>query len=112
MSDLITWVDVCPVEQLVPNRGVAALIAGQQVAVFLVAPEDEVLAIDNLDPCSGAAVLSRGIVGSVGDTLTVASPVFKQRFDLRSGACLDEPDVRVATYPARVVDGVVQVASP
>jgi nitrite reductase (NADH) small subunit len=55
-------------------------------------------------------VLSRGIVGSVGDVLTVASPVFKQRFDLRSGACLDDEAVSVPTFPTRVVDGLVQVS--
>jgi nitrite reductase (NADH) small subunit len=108
----VTWLDVCPIDRLTPNRGVAALLGERQVAVFLVAPDDEVLAIDNIDPCSGAAVLSRGIVGSAGDVLTVASPVHKQRFDLRSGACLDEPAVVVTTYPARVVDGTVQVATP
>jgi len=106
------WVDVCAVDDLTPNRGVAALFGGRQVAVFLVEPGDEVLAIDNLDPCSGAAVLSRGIVGSKGDVLTVASPVFKQRFDLRTGACLDDPEVAVTSYATRVVDGTVQVATP
>jgi nitrite reductase (NADH) small subunit len=53
--------------------------------------------------------MSRGIVGSVGETLTVASPVYKQRFDLRTGACIENPDVRVATFPARVIDGRVEV---
>jgi nitrite reductase (NADH) small subunit len=77
--------------------------------VFLVAPDDEVLAVDNVDPCSGAAVLSRGIVGSAGDVLTVASPIYKQRFDLRTGLCLDDPHTAVATFLARVVDGTVQV---
>ena len=105
------WVDVCPVDDLVPNRGVAALLGERQVAVFLVSPGDEVLAIDNLDPFSGAAVLSRGIVGSVGDVLTVAAPVYKQRFDLRSGACLDDDAVAVTSYPTRVADGIVQVAT-
>jgi nitrite reductase (NADH) small subunit len=109
---MTAWVEVCPVDALVPNRGVAALVGERQVAVFLVSPGDEVLAIDNLDPISGAAVLSRGIVGSLGDVLTVASPVYKQRFDLRSGACLDEDGVAVATYPARVQDGMVEVGSP
>lgn len=108
----MSWHDVCPVAELTPNRGVAALLGDRQVAVFLVAPAGDVLAIDNLDPCSGAAVLSRGIVGSAGDVLTVASPLHKQRFDLRSGACLDEPDLAVATFPTRVVDGTVQVAAP
>jgi nitrite reductase (NADH) small subunit len=107
----VTWQDVCALDDLTPNRGVAALLDGRQVAVFLVAPGDEVLAVDNLDPCSGAAVLSRGIVGSAGDVLTVASPVYKQRFDLRSGACLDDESVSVATFPTRVVDGLVQVST-
>ena len=105
----MSWSDVCPVEALIPNRGVAALFGEQQVAVFRVAPSDELFAIDNLDPFSGAAVLSRGIIGSAGDTVTVASPVFKQRFDLRTGQCLDDEAVAVPTFPARVVDGVVQV---
>jgi len=105
----MAWKDVCPVALLTPNRGVAALFGEQQVAIFYVDPDDEVVAIDNIDPFSGAAVLSRGIVGSVGDALTVASPVFKQRFDLRTGVCVDEPDVRIATFPARVHEGRVQV---
>lgn len=102
------WRAVCDVAALTPFRGVAALLGDRQVAVFLVG--DEVLAVDNLDPCSGAAVLSRGIVGSAGDVVTVASPVYKQRFDLRTGRCLDDESVAVATHPARVVAGGVEVA--
>jgi nitrite reductase (NADH) small subunit len=105
-----TWTDVCDAELLTPNRGVAALIGDQQVAIFRITPGDEVLAIENLDPFSGAAVLSRGIVGSAGDTLTVASPVFKQRFDLRTGACIDDPEVRLATFAARIHEGRVEVS--
>lgn len=103
------WHAVCEIEQLTPNRGVAALFGEQQVAIFKVGGIEEVLAIDNVCPFSGAAVMSRGIVGSVGETVTVASPVYKQRFDLRTGACLDDPNVRLATYAARVVDGRVEV---
>ena len=103
------WKAVCDVERLTPDRGVAALFGEQQVAIFKVAGADEVLAIDNMCPFSGAAVMSRGIVGSVGETVTVASPVYKQRFDLRTGACLDDPNVRLATFAARVVDGRVEV---
>ena len=103
----MTWRAVCNLDQLTPNRGAAALFGAQQVAVFDV--DGEVFALDNVCPFSGAAVLSRGIVGSAGVALTVASPVYKQRFDLRTGECLDDPDVRVATFPARVVDGCVEV---
>lgn len=105
----MTWVDVCPVGTLTANRGVAVLLGDRQVAVFLVEPGAELLAIDNVDPFSGAAVLSRGIVGSAGEVLTVASPVHKQRFDLRSGACLDDPEVTLTTFPTRITDDRVQV---
>jgi nitrite reductase (NADH) small subunit len=35
--------------------------------------------------------------------------MYKQVFDLRTGDCLDEPDVSVATYRIEVVDGEVVV---
>ena len=41
----------------------------------------------------------------------IASPIFKQSFDLRTGQCLDDPAVRLASYPVRVVEGRVLVAS-
>ena len=105
------WVDVCAISDLVPDRGVAALVGAAQVAVFLVPGEsgDEVFALSNFDPFSEAFVLSRGIVGSRGDRLKVASPVYKQSFDLRTGQCLDDADVSVPVFGARVVDGRVQV---
>jgi nitrite reductase (NADH) small subunit len=103
------WTDVCPVTDLTPERGVAALLGGEQIAIFLL-QTGEVLAVGNHDPISDAMVLSRGIVGSVGEALTVASPIFKQRFDLRTGRCLDDDSVSVPTYPARVSGGVVQLA--
>src|SRR5262245_22745303 len=68
-----TWIDVCGLDDLVPGRGVAALVGGEQIAVFLLA-DGSVVAVDNLDPFSGANVLARGIVGSSGDVVTLASP--------------------------------------
>jgi nitrite reductase (NADH) small subunit len=105
------WVPICPVDRLVPDRGVAALVEGHQVAVFLLGT-GEVFAVDNIDPFSGAAVLSRGLIGDLDGIPTVASPVFKQRFDLRSGRCVDADGVRIATWPSRQGGGVVEVAVP
>jgi nitrite reductase (NADH) small subunit len=110
-DSITTWLDVCPTSALTPNRGVAALFGDRQVAVFLLDPWYELLAIDNVDPFSGAAVLSRGIVGSVGGAPTVASPVYKQRFDLRTGVCMEDAAVVIATYPVRIRHGRVQVAA-
>jgi nitrite reductase (NADH) small subunit len=105
-----TWIDVCPLDRLVAGRGVCALVAGVQVAIFLL--DDEVFALSNYDPFSRAFVLSRGIVGSRGDRLKVASPIFKQSFDLRTGECLDDNSVSVPVLASRVVGGRVQVARP
>ena len=106
-----TWTRVCRIELLTPDRGAAALVGAEAVAIFRVTGEEGVFAIGNVDPFSGASVLSRGIVGSSGDVLTVASPVYKQRFDLRTGRCLDDDTVAVPTYAARVVDGWVELTA-
>lgn len=106
------WVDVCTFDDLVPDRGVAALVGNDQVAVFRVAPDDELYAVSNHDPFSGANVLSRGIVGTQGGVPKVASPMYKQSFDLRSGVCLDDESVSLTTFAVRVLDGRVQVEVP
>jgi nitrite reductase (NADH) small subunit len=99
---------VCRYDVLLPERGVAALIGDLQIALFRT-HDGEVFAIGNQDPFSGANVMSRGIVGSRGDLPTVASPMFKQVFDLRTGACLDDPSVSLPVYQVEVVDGQVTV---
>lgn len=106
------WESVCRLDQLQPGRGVAALLGGRQVALFRLAGDDGldvVHAIDNIDPISGAAVLSRGIVGDREGRPVVASPVYKQAFSLETGRCLDEPGQEVEVFSVRVANGWVQV---
>ena len=102
------WHPVITLGRMVPGRGVAALVDGRSVAVFLLYA-GELAVIDNVDPCSGANVLSRGLVGDAGGRPTVASPILKQRFDLRSGECLDDPEQRVAVHRARLHRGMIEV---
>src|SRR5579859_1039735 len=109
LEPVTTWVEVCGVEDLVLDRGACALVGPYQVAVFRVSPDADLYALSNYDPFSGAYVLSRGIVGSAGDRLKVASPVFKHSFDLRTGQCLDDASVTVMTFPVRAVGTRVQV---
>lgn len=108
MIELAAMTPVCAVHAVPLEGGVAALIDGVAVAVFRTY-SGEVFALDNLDPFSGASVMSRGIVGSRGDAPVVTSPMYKQAFDLRTGRCLDDPSVSVPTYDISVVDGVVLV---
>jgi nitrite reductase (NADH) small subunit len=101
------WIDVCALDDLTPDTGAAALVRGRQIA--LVRTGDEVFALDNFDPFSRAFVIARGIVGDRGGVLKIASPIFKQSFDLRTGQCLDDPSVRLTSYPARVRHQRVEV---
>ncbi|MGZ3181005.1 MAG: nitrite reductase small subunit NirD [Telluria sp.] len=103
------WTAVCHVDEILPDTGVCALLGGEQVAVFRLGANDAVYAIGNVDPKSGAAVLSRGLVGSLGERVVVASPLYKQHFDLRTGECLEAPAQSVPAFAARVEDGKVWV---
>ena len=105
------WISVCTLTDIYPNTGVCALVEGKQVAVFRVQTdgEDKVFALSNLDPFSKANVLSRGILGDRQGIIKVASPIYKQNFNLATGECLDDESVSVPTYPVQVVDGQVQI---
>ncbi|KJK41488.1 nitrite reductase [Streptomyces variegatus] len=95
------WFTVCDLSTLLPGRGVAALLPdGRQAAVFR-DRSGELFAIDNRDPFTGAAVLSRGLTGTHQGRPFVASPLLKQRFDLASGQCLDDEAVQVTAYKVR-----------
>ncbi len=104
------WVTVCQVTDIEPNTGVCALINNEQVAIFRIGETEEVYAIGNFDPFSKAYVLSRGIIGDRNGILKVASPIYKQNFNLKTGECLDDESVNVPSYPVKVVDGSIQVS--
>lgn len=86
---------ICSLSDLVENSGVCALVEAEgkaeQVALFyLPKTEQKVFALGNWDPLGNANVLSRGIVGNIGEELVVASPLYKQHFSLKTGQCLEE----------------------
>ena len=103
------WQDICAIDEIVLNTGMAARIEGRQVAVFRT--DEGVFAIANHDPFSGANVLSRGIIGDVGGKLVVASPVYKQHFCLRTGICLEDDSVSVSIWPAQARDGRILISN-
>ena len=106
----MTWTAVCRYDDLLPERGVAALIGAGQVALFRTF-DGSLYAIGNQDPFTGACVLSRGIVGTRGDVPTVASPLLKQVFDLRTGNCLDDETASVPVFAVRERAGQVEVSA-
>jgi nitrite reductase (NADH) small subunit len=108
-TDTLTWTDICAVDDILPNTGVCALVEGRHVAVFRVG-NAQFFAIDNVDPKSGASVLSRGLVGNLGEQIVVASPLYKNHFDLRTGACLEMPEHSVSAHGVSLDAGRVRVA--
>lgn len=109
-QSITKWVDICPLSAIAPNTGVCALVEGEQVAIFRVGVGADVFAMSNYDPFSKAFALSRGIVGDRNGIPKVASPIYKQNFNLITGQCLDDETVSIPTFTARVVEDRVQVA--
>ncbi|MEU3016773.1 MULTISPECIES: nitrite reductase small subunit NirD [unclassified Nocardiopsis] len=104
-----TWTDVCPAHLLRVEDGVAVLLPnGAQVALFRTR-DHHLYAVDNIDPRTGAAVISRGIVGDRGGEPTITSPMLKEVYSLRTGTGLDD-DTRLTTWPVRQRGGTVQIA--
>jgi nitrite reductase (NADH) small subunit len=103
------WKTVCPLTDIAPNTGVCALHQGEQVALFRRGTDDAVYAISNYDPIGKANVLSRGLIGSIKDRVVVASPLYKQHFDLSTGECLEQPESIIKTYPVRVTNGQIEL---
>ena len=107
MSD---WVEVCAYDAIYPDTGVCALIDGRQVAIFRLS-DGTLHAVSNHAPFSQANVLSRGLVGDRAGEPKVASPIYKQTFNLRTGIFYEDASVRLDVYRVRRRRGVVEVMS-
>ncbi len=107
LKEEAVWQDVCDAAELLPNLGVRALIAGEQVALFRAA--GQLYAISAIDPFTKTAVLSRGIVGDLKGQVVVASPIYKQHFNLQTGVCLEDAEVSVPVYPIKEDSGRIWI---
>jgi nitrite reductase (NADH) small subunit len=102
-----SWREVCALEDILPGTGAAALLDGEQVAIVRSRDGKHVYAVSNFDPFSKAFVIARGIVGDRGGIPKIASPIYKQCFDLRTGECLDDPSVSLDVYEVHVSHGKI-----
>lgn len=113
------WQRICSVDRVTPDRGVAALVyaaTGQpfMVAIFRLSSvgrdhPEQWLAVDHLDPIANAPVMARGLVGSCGEVPTVASPINKRRYDLRTGETIEGDGPSLRSWRVRVIDAQVEV---
>lgn len=103
------WISVCKETDLQLDSGVCVLVEGKQIALYFMGKDHAVYAIQNYDPIGKANVLSRGIIGDVKGEPVVASPLYKQHFNLMTGACLEDETVTVTVYPCRIQNGKVDI---
>ncbi len=104
-----SWIQVCFEDDLMNDTGVCAKVNNQQIAIFKSSRLNQLFAISNYDPIGEANVLSRGIIGSLGEQVVVASPLYKEHYDLRTGNCVEKPEYSVTVYPVKIENGVVQI---
>ena len=91
-SETAAWHPVCAIEDIWPNMGVCALVEGRQIVIFRL-QDNQLYAMDNHDPHSNANVLSRGIIGDLNGERVVASPIYKQHYQVQTGVCVEDPAV-------------------
>lgn len=101
------FTEVCSVASLVKDAGVAALVEGEQIALFYI--DGDVFVVSNYDPIGKAYVMSRGMTGDLKGNLMVASPLQKQHYSLKTGECLDVEGVSIPVYEAKIENNTVLV---
>jgi len=112
LNEIQVWTTACRYDYLIPNRGVGVLLPGGAQAALFRLDDGSLHAVGNIDPFSGAAVISRGLVGDRAGRATVQTPIKKQAFALDDGSCLDDPDVSLMVYATRVTaDGQVEIGA-
>lgn len=110
-AEQLNWQLVCNKSDLIANSGVCVLINGEQIALFYLPHEEpQIYAVGNWDPIGKANVISRGIVGDLGGKLLVASPLYKQHFELDTGLCLEDENARLPTYSVSLDGDQVSIA--
>jgi nitrite reductase (NADH) small subunit len=97
-------INLCRKSDLIPYSGICAQFEGQQIAVFYLPDETpQIHALGNWDPIGKANVLSRGMLGDINGRLVVASPLYKQHFDLLTGECLEDQEIAVPVFTVELL---------
>jgi len=103
MTDHKQTTILCKKSDLIPNSGICAKAQGIQIAVFYLPQETpQVYAIGNWDPIGKANVLSRGIIGDIDQRIVVASPLYKQHFDLLTGECIEDSEITLPVFTVEI----------
>ncbi|CAM2790272.1 nitrite reductase (NAD(P)H) small subunit [Skermania piniformis] len=104
----VDWVTVCPLDQLIPGRGVAVrLSGGRKISLFRL-DDGTLCAVGDVEP-SVRPISARAVAGACpGEPIVVAAVA---TFSLIDGRCLTDPTRSVPVYDVRVDAGIVEVAA-
>lgn len=103
------WFAACKTEDVIDNGGACIKYEDQQIAVFYFTRRNEWYATQNECPHKKQMALSRGMLGSHGDTPKVACPFHKKTFSLQTGECLSGDECAIKTYPVKIDNGMVYI---
>ena len=112
----MTWQDIGSLADLEREGRVVARVDGREVGV--VASDGELYGVRNRCPHHGGPLclgtIENRLVGKPGSYGLSGSTVLRcpwhgWEFDPATGACLDDPALRVAVYPAKAAGGRVLV---
>ena len=90
------------VSEIVPGTGKTVLVEGKNIALFNM--NGNFHAIDNTCPHRQGPLGEGGLDGAI-----VTCPWHGWRFDITSGACLVNPQAKVAAYPTKVEGDAILV---
>lgn len=105
-----TWQTVCTIEDLVADSGIALWFQEQAVAVFYLSQEQRLYAVGHYCPFAKANIIAHGIVGDLQGQPVVASPMYKEHFNLETGVCLEDPTIALPTFSIRRVGDQIELA--
>jgi len=107
-----TWVNVGEVADFPENGGATVKYGKVQIAVFNFTSRGEWYACQNMCPHKKAFVLSRGIIGSAGETPKISCPLHKKPFSLQTGESLSGEDMAVKVFPVKIDGTTVLLELP
>jgi nitrite reductase/ring-hydroxylating ferredoxin subunit len=96
------FVTVADLESLPPGSGRTVHVRGREYSIWNVS--GEIHCLDDECPHRGASLGAGTLEGT-----QVVCPMHGWAFDVSSGTCTLRPDRPARTYPARVVDGQIQI---
>lgn len=108
-EEVKVWFNAGKTSDFPTDGGGCIKYKNKQIAIINFERRNEWYACQNLCPHKMEMVLSRGMIGSADAIPKIACPIHKKTFSLKDGNNLNGEDLRIATYPIKIVNDEVFV---